>query len=173
MDVIGVLEKAGGAGTGEWAVSYWSKSFDGLPECVSEVREYTRKVVGDTQGADLVELIASELASNAIRHSHSGCPGGQFTLHLTELRNRWQVRVDDAGGTNVPHLRQPQPMLSVEDLDRFDDEVEGGRGMVLVAAVSTAWGVLGDETAHAVWAEIATPSDMLPGPDSTARQLLS
>lgn len=135
-------------------MSYWSRSFDGLPECVSDVREYTRKVVGDSNGADLVELVASELAGNAIRHSESGEPGGQFTLHLADLRNRWQVRVDDEGGVTVPRVCEASPIESLEDLDRFGDEVEAGRGLAMVAAVSSDWGVLGDQAARAVWAEI-------------------
>src|SRR3954466_841038 len=102
---------------------YWSQSFNGRPECVAEVREYTRTVVGDCAGADLVELVASELAGNAIRHSDSGEPGGQFVLHIAALSNRWQIRVDDAGGTNVPHVCEPAPIESVEDLDRFGDEI--------------------------------------------------
>lgn len=138
---------------------YWSKSFDGRPECVAEVREYARKVVGDRKGADLVELIASELAGNAIRHSDSGEPGGQFTLHIAALINRWKVRVDDAGGTKVPHVCEPPPINSAEDLDRFGDEIEAGRGLALVAAVSSCWGVLGNEAARAVWAEIPIPRD--------------
>lgn len=141
---------------------YWSRSFDGLPERVAEVREYTRKVVGDCKDADILELIASELAGNAIRHSGSGKPGGQFTLHIAELSNRWQIRVDDAGGTKVPHLCEPAPIESVKDLDRFGDEVEAGRGLALVAAVSSSWGVLGDDAARAVWAEISMPEAVAP-----------
>jgi anti-sigma regulatory factor (Ser/Thr protein kinase) len=133
---------------------YWSKSFEGLPECVSEVREFTRKVVGDDGGADLVELVASELAGNAIRHSGSGAPEGQFTVHLAALVNRWLVRVDDAGGTTQPHVCAPPVMERTEDLDDYGDEVETGRGLAMVAAVSSEWGVLGDENARAVWAEI-------------------
>lgn len=134
-------------------MSYWSKSFDGLPQCVAEVREFTRKVVGDHEGADLVELVASELAGNAIRHSDSGNPDGQFTLHVTALLNRWLIQVDDAGGSLEPHVCTPPAMESVEDLDAYD-EVESGRGLALVVAVSSKWGVIGDKNARAVWAEI-------------------
>lgn len=135
-------------------MTQWSRSFEGIPECVSEVREYTRKLLGDCGGADVVELVASELAGNAIRHSDSGEPGGQFTVHLAAFVDRWQVRVDDEGGLGVPHICEPSPIASVEDLDHFGDEVEAGRGLALVAAVSSAWGVWGDQAARAVWAEI-------------------
>jgi len=138
-------------------VSYWSKTFDGRPECVSEVREFTRKAIGDNDGGDLVELVASELAGNAVRHSDSGKPGGQFTLHLAAFLNRWQVRVDDAGGPNVPHVCEPKPIESIEDLDAFGDEVEAGRGLALVASVSSNWGFLGDQAGRAVWVEISMP----------------
>ena len=138
---------------------YWSRDFDGRPECVADVREFTRRVIGDRTGADMVELVVSELAGNAIRHSDSGEPGGQFTLHIAALTNRWQVRVDDAGGTNVPHVCEPPPIDSADDLDCLGDEIEAGRGLTLVAAVSSSWGVLGDEGAHAVWAEIPIPGD--------------
>ncbi|OLE21185.1 MAG: hypothetical protein AUG49_22685 [Catenulispora sp. 13_1_20CM_3_70_7] len=140
-------------------MSYWSRDFDGLPECVSEVREYTRNVVGDREGADLVELVASELAGNAIRHSDSGEPGGRFTVHLAEFCTRWQVRVDDLGGPGEPHICEPPPIKSVDDLDTFGEEIEAGRGLAMVAAVSSKWGVLGDQGARAVWAEILIPRE--------------
>lgn len=41
---------------------YWSQSFDGRPGCVADVREYTGTVIDGSAGADLVELVASELA---------------------------------------------------------------------------------------------------------------
>lgn len=140
-------------------VSYWSQNFDGVPECVARVREYTRKVVGDCEGADVLELIASELASNAIRHSHSGEPGGQFTLHLAVFRDRWQIRVDDAGGPRTPEVCDLAPFEGAADLDTFGEEIEAGRGLALVAAMSSEWGVLGDQAARAVWAEILIPEE--------------
>lgn len=140
-------------------MTYWVRSFDGIPECVSEVREYTRKVLNDCRGADAVELVASELASNAIRHSDSGAPGGQFTVRLEEFVDRWQVRVDDEGGPRVPHVCLSPQIESVDDLDKFGDDVEVGRGLALVATVSSGWGVLGDKNARAVWAEVLMPAE--------------
>jgi len=138
-------------------VSYWSRSFDGLPERVSEVREFVRKVIGDDEGADLVEMVASELVGNAIRHSDSGGPGGEFTLHLATFVNRWHVRVDDAGGASEPRVCEAPTIENAKDLDRYGDEIEAGRGLAIVAAVSAKWGVLGDSNARAVWAEILIP----------------
>ena len=136
---------------------YWSKAFDGVPECVSEAREHTRKLLGDREGAVAVELVVSELAGNAVRHSDSGAPGGRFTVHLAGFYDRWQVRVDDEGGPNMPHVCVPVPMESAKDLDALGDEIEVGRGLTLVAAVSSAWGVLGDQAGRTVWVEILMP----------------
>jgi len=140
-------------------MTYWSRSFDGKPECVPEVREHTRNLLGGCRSADVVELVASELAANAVRHSDSGEPGGQFTVHLATFADRWQVRVDDEGGLRIPHICEQAPIENVDDLDQFGDEVECGRGLALVAAVSSAWGILGDQAARAVWAEIMMPGE--------------
>jgi serine/threonine-protein kinase RsbW len=142
-------------------VPYWSRSFDGLPERVSEVREFIRDAVGDDEGVDLVEMVASELVGNAIRHSESGEPGGVFTVRLATFVNGWHVRVDDAGGTSEPHICEAPAIESVEDLDRYGDEIEAGRGLAMVAAISAKWGVLGDSHARAVWAEIVMPRAVL------------
>jgi anti-sigma regulatory factor (Ser/Thr protein kinase) len=138
-------------------MSYWSRSFRGIAECLSEVRLFTAAVLGDRPGVDLVVLAASELAGNAILHTASGEPGGQFVVHIAAFADRWQVRVDDAGGMNIPHL--PEPLTADADPDPDDCEFlpESGRGLALVAAVSRTWGVLGDEYSRAVWAEIPHP----------------
>jgi hypothetical protein len=84
-------------------------------------------LVGECDAADTVELAASELAGNAIKHSDSGVPGGQFRVHLAAFRDRWQVRVDDEGETSVPHICEPMPIRRVEDLHALGEEVETGR----------------------------------------------
>lgn len=144
-------------------MAYWSRSFEGLPEHLAVVREFTRTVIGESEGADLVELVASELAGNAIRHSESGRPEGQFTLHIATFLNRWHVRVDDNGGTTEPHVCTPPVIKKAKDLDRYgDEEVENGRGLALVEAVSSRWGVYGDKESRAVWAEIRIPGKDTP-----------
>ena len=137
-------------------MSSWSRNFEGLPEHLTEVREFTRFVAGDRDGADLMEMVASELAGNAIQHSESGGPGGKFTLQVVDYQDRWRVRVVDEGGPRMPHVCAPTSIESAEDLDKLGDEVEAGRGLAMVAAVSSAWGVLGDQNSRVVWADIST-----------------
>jgi hypothetical protein len=129
-------------------MTYWSRSFQGLAENLSEVRRFTAAVLGDRPGVDLVVLAASELAGNAVLHTASGDPGGQFVVHVAAFADRWQIRVDDQGGRGEPVL----------DTSDEGDPAESGRGLALVAAVSRKWGVLGDHYARAVWAEIPHPT---------------
>lgn len=136
---------------------YWSKTFDGLPEHLTKVREFTRLVAVGRDGADVVEMVASELAGNAIQHSASGRPGGKFILELADLRDGWQVRVVDEGGPQTPRLCPLASIEDAEDLDVLGDEVEAGRGLAMVAEVSSDWGVQGGQNSRAVWAKILIP----------------
>src|SRR2546423_806886 len=71
--------------SGSENVSYWSRTYEGVPEQLSAVRQYTRDVLGDGPGVDDVVLVVSELAANAIRHTLSGEPDGVFVLHVADL----------------------------------------------------------------------------------------
>ncbi|MEY9861530.1 anti-sigma regulatory factor (Ser/Thr protein kinase) [Catenulispora sp. GAS73] len=122
-------------------------TFDGLPERLSDVRQYLHRVLGDVDGVDDVVLVASELAGNAIRHSASGKPGGSFVLQVAEFTDAWHVRVDDQGSLGSP---------SPKDTEEAD---EAGRGLPVVAALTRAWGVIGDSKGRTVWAEIPYPKD--------------
>ena len=134
-------------------VSYWSRSFPGLAECLAEVRQFTQMVLGNRPGTDLVVLAVSELAGNAIVHTASGEPGGQFVVHLAAFADRWQVRVDDEGSPTDPRI----VVADTGEGGETDWGAEAGRGLAMVNAVSRKWGVLGDHYARAVWAEIPYP----------------
>jgi anti-sigma regulatory factor (Ser/Thr protein kinase) len=141
-------------------MSYWSRSFPGLAECLAEVRQFTQMVLGAAPGAELVVLAVSELAGNAIVHTASGTPGGQFVVHLASFADRWQVRVDDQGSAIEPHV-------VVDGMDEDAEwDSESGRGLAMVAAISQKWGVLGDRYARAVWAEIPYPVEARGGVES-------
>lgn len=139
-------------------MAYWTVSFPGLAKHVSDVRRFTVASLGNAPGVDTVELVASELASNAIRHTYSGQHGGRFVLHLAAFGDRWRVRVDDDGSSIEPRPLASLPIESVNDVDQFGEEAEYGRGLALVVAVSSSWGVLGDCYSRAVWADIPRPA---------------
>lgn len=129
----------------------WQRLFPGEAEQVPNARRFVRALLADTAQATDAELIVSELAGNALRHTRSGGPGGHF---LVELRRGKRVRVAvyDAGGGGVPRLPGPEPVLFGE----------GGRGLFMVAAVAGEVGCDGcPVTGHVVWA--CLPVDE-PGP---------
>ena len=68
-------------------------------------------------------LVASELAANAVTHADSSC---RIRLSLTEASFRIDV-IDTGAGTP-----EPQPSSYTE---------EHGRGLHLIAALTTAWGL--------------------------------
>lgn len=107
-------------------------------EAVPETRAKVRKALADWghNDTDDIEVVVSELVTNAIRH---GAPG--ITLVLALDGNRVHGRVIDHG------TRMPEPR------DAGDDE--GGRGLAIVAACTSRWGVepLPDGAGKTVWFE--------------------
>lgn len=93
---------------------------------------------------DDVVMAASELVTNAVKHSEAG-PDGSIVLEA-ELRNG-SVRVDvaDPGTGFDPRAVSPQPGLH-------------GLGLVLIARVAEAWGTYRDDRHH-VWFRIRTSAD--------------
>ncbi|MCW2605718.1 MAG: hypothetical protein JWO60_411 [Frankiales bacterium] len=86
---------------------------------------------------DVVALLVTELASNALRH---GGPGVDLWLRATAETVR--VEVVDGRGSTPPRVQDP------------DDEAEGGRGLVLVAALASRWGSERLAAGKSVWFEI-------------------
>ena len=83
-----------------------------------------------------VALVVTELVSNAVRHA-----GTTVTLTLRPLVDG--VRLEVADGTTRPlHPRSS------------DQDAEGGRGLLLVDALSTRYGVQADPNGKRVWAEL-------------------
>lgn len=84
-------------------------------------------------------LVVTELVTNAVTHG-----GSAFRLQLSRTSGAFRIEVVDEGaGTPEP---QPQ-----------DFEAEGGRGLMLVDAMSNSWGVENVPRGKLVWAEIAIP----------------
>jgi len=87
---------------------------------------------------DPARLVVTELVSNAVRHARTQI---QVTLHRRahELR----IEVHD----NSPE--SPRPAKAVRSTS------EGGRGLIVVAALTTAWGATHTATGKIVWATLA------------------
>jgi anti-sigma regulatory factor (Ser/Thr protein kinase) len=101
----------------------------------ARTRQLPRNVLEDAQ------LMVSELVTNAVRH---GRPDVVLTLEL--LADRIRIAVYD-GSDHLPVVPHGQPSV-----DR-----PTGRGLLIVAATASDWGVIRheDRTGKTVWAELA------------------
>ncbi|SDH79473.1 ATP-binding protein [Nonomuraea jiangxiensis] len=126
----------------------WCRNFPGTRAQISEARQFVTSYLGDHLETDTAQLIVSELATNAIRHTRSGLPGGRFGVTLHAGSTLLILAVHDEGGSSTPHLC------------RAEDEDQSGRGLCLVETLSARWGVHGDNAGRTVWALISlTPAD--------------
>jgi anti-sigma regulatory factor (Ser/Thr protein kinase)/DNA-binding XRE family transcriptional regulator len=122
-----------------------SRTFPARADQVGRARGFLRPMLAGCPVADEILLICSELASNAVQHSASARPGGQFTVRA-EVRDRdyaW-VEVEDEGGR-----------WAAGNSGRRPDE--RGRGLVLVDKVAAYWDIRGDDTGRVVCARLDWP----------------
>jgi anti-sigma regulatory factor (Ser/Thr protein kinase) len=82
----------------------------------------------DKDAADVAELLVSELVTNSVRHACR--PTGRLIAVGAELDPDRLLRVEVADASDVP------PVLRTQS----GPEAEGGRGLVLVAALAADWG---------------------------------
>ncbi|MFD5570507.1 ATP-binding protein [Streptomyces cadmiisoli] len=122
-----------------------TQSFRREAESVPDVRRLVRATLNHWKLEDIVgtaELIASELASNAVRHA-------QFESFRVTLRrlsdDRVQVAVIDRSRI-LPKLADPT------------DDKDHGRGLAIVEALSQQWGVEPLNWGKRVWANLERPA---------------
>lgn len=114
----------------------------GTESSVPRGRAWLRARLGDDHPAlDDVLLLASELLTNAIRHSDSR-HGGTVTLVAAAPPGVVHVVVIDAGSARPPRM------------GAGEDDGEGGRGLFLVEQLAGSWGIYDDSAGRAVWFEI-------------------
>ncbi|MFJ3980857.1 SpoIIE family protein phosphatase [Streptomyces fungicidicus] len=110
-----------------------------VPQAVGHARRFTRRTLrswGVTADIDAALLVVSELVTNALVHTE-----GQVRLDITLVNDRLRLAVADASP------RTPAKPTSI------GWEATGGRGILLVEAVSAAWGTLPVSGGKQVWAE--------------------
>lgn len=78
----------------------WEATYPGTADQVRHVRAALRPLLRGCPAADDVILLVDELAANAILHSHSGKPGGTFTVRLQHIPgDHIHAEVQDQGST--------------------------------------------------------------------------
>jgi DNA-binding NarL/FixJ family response regulator len=137
--LVDLLETVGQRREGEAAIE--------LPQDATSVSAARRFVAATLKEWDLAPLlddalvVTSELATNAITHAESGC---HIRLSVTSTTLRIDV-IDTGSGTP-----EPQPESATE---------EHGRGLHLVDALTTAWGLeIVPGEGKLVWAELGRPA---------------
>jgi len=111
--------------------------FPGTAASVPAARYFVRDLLERYGiGGEIVErseLCASELATNAVSHAHSG-----FKLAVRLSDEAVRIEVTDTG-SGAPGVRHP-------GLDAV-----GGRGLLIVSALAHDWGVTSGEHSKTVW----------------------
>ena len=116
-----------------------AQTFPATPGQVSAARRFLAGLIDGFPAADDALLCLSELATNAIQHSRSARPGGQFTVRATRAPGLVRVEVEDDGGP-----WHPQP--SHHD--------HGGRGLAILTALAR-WDITSNGNGHrTIWFEI-------------------
>ena len=111
---------------------------------VREARHFVRRSLAqqavEEEVADTVELLTSEVVTNAVLHAASTCE-----LNVAVTRDRVRVEIHDQSSA-VPVRLDAGP----------DDQA--GRGLLIVDRLARDWGFdLRDEAGKLVWFEVARP----------------
>jgi anti-sigma regulatory factor (Ser/Thr protein kinase) len=120
-----------------------SRPFPARADQVGQARAFLSRMMDGCPMTEDAVLICSELCTNAVVHSESARPGGQFTLRA-EVRDGDYVwlEVEDQGGT----------------WEQDEQAGDHGRGLDIVAELADYWDVRGDDTARVVCARIDWPA---------------
>jgi anti-sigma regulatory factor (Ser/Thr protein kinase) len=105
-----------------------------------QARRFVSEAIADVpeEVSDAVTLIASELASNSVRHAASA-----FAVRVERLPDRIRIEVEDDGG-GEPNVKTPGPTDT------------SGRGLQIVSSLADEWGVIPKREAPGkiVWATV-------------------
>ncbi len=127
----------------------WRRTYPGTLDQVPHARHFTRYLLADSDHRHNAELIAGELAANAVRHTASGRSKGTFIIEITRTTAATTIAVYDCGWGGVPRFGK-----------LFRADATRGRGLAIVAALADRFGYEGDEeVGHQVWARMVRPSD--------------
>jgi anti-sigma regulatory factor (Ser/Thr protein kinase) len=102
-----------------------SATYPGTPDSVPAARRLVRGLVVNSPRAYDLELITTELVTNAIRHTPSGQPGGTFTITIRYQPGLARLEITDLGASPWCPA-QPNGGVMAEQ----------GRGMEIVRALA-------------------------------------
>jgi anti-sigma regulatory factor (Ser/Thr protein kinase) len=117
----------------------YDRMFVAAPAALRDVRQFVRGVMRGwgEQELDTAEVVASELATNAVQHARS-----PFRVSISRGSSTIRIAVRDTS------FALPEQLLG--DVAR-----PGGRGVQLVVSLSRAWGIRDEPDGKTVWADVA------------------
>lgn len=118
----------------------WRRVFPGEARELAALRRFLAVLLPECSARDDVMCVATELSSNALRHTASG-HGGRFAVEIVWDAAAVHLAVSDGGAPSGPRV--------VDDLRQ-----ENGRGLLLVRGLSRSCGVCGDQRGRVVWADV-------------------
>jgi anti-sigma regulatory factor (Ser/Thr protein kinase) len=133
--LVGLLEDVARTGDREAVVD-----FEADVSTVPRAREFVRDTLRQwgLGEPDEALLVVTELAANAVLHA-----GSTYQVRLSSSPGLLRIEVSD----DDPGTPEPQP---------FSSTAESGRGIVLVSAIATSWGIETNGGAGKVtWAELS------------------
>jgi serine/threonine-protein kinase RsbW len=114
----------------------------GVPAAVTIVRRFVRSVLCGHPTREDVELLVSEIATNAVRHTASAF-GGRVTVEITAFDAALvHVTVIDDGAATEPSIRARDALSEYE------------HGLLLVAAIAKQYGTWATESNRACWFDV-------------------
>jgi anti-sigma regulatory factor (Ser/Thr protein kinase) len=119
-----------------------ARRFPGRPEHIRTARRFVAAALAawpDAQAA--AQLLVSEVVTNAIVHSASGYQDGSVEVRYVLDGHEVLVEVLDAGGATQPSRHGEYPEAGAVS----------GRGLALVEALASSWGVRDHQTGRVVW----------------------
>ena len=122
-----------------------------VPASIRKARQFVSSVCRhwkvDADTCDDACLVANELVANVVDHARTPC-----VVTVTLDRGGLRISVEDANAVALPTLRP------------LDVTARRGRGLQMIAALSTACGVRVRDAGKAVWAQLATgpPTGLAP-----------
>jgi anti-sigma regulatory factor (Ser/Thr protein kinase) len=117
-----------------------ARRFPGRPEHIAAARRFVAAALAAWPATqEAAQLLVSEVVTNAVVHSASGDQGGSLEVRYAFDDHEVYVEVLDAGGATAP--------------SRHAEHLEGisGRGLGLVEALASAWGVHDHQAGRVVW----------------------
>ncbi|MHC1562439.1 ATP-binding protein [Actinomycetospora sp. C-140] len=121
--------------------SFWHFQVD--PRAPGEARGHVRRVCArwtvDEEAREAAEIVVTELVTNAVEHAAS-----TSVVEVERREHTFLLTVRDFDLAPLPAVHLPDPSSP------------RGRGLAMVAAVASAWGVEAHRDGKTVWAEMRT-----------------